>query len=339
MNEQTTSYTRSKYLVPEKISQAIEKCLSEYSMTLNDSKKIADCILRTSDFYIQNPKGQTPWSEKWCQIAQIAYYLPLNFLRSQAVAQEAAQLGFPLQKDLLIDFGSGLGAGSLPFVEKFQNSLQVIESSSIAFRIQSTVYQSLGHAPPHLGSENSLNFKNFSALFSFSMTELEKLPKWIENADQIVIIEPSTQTDGRKLLQVRSDLIAKGYSIWAPCPHQDACPLLANSKTDWCHDRIHAELPQWLLNIEKHLPMKNQTLTFGYLLASKKPAPSTNKWRLVGDRQDEKGKSRQMVCKSNQREFLAWMHRNGEPPEWPRGILIDPPENFELKSNEIRLKP
>ena len=75
-----------------------------------------------------------------------------------------------------------------------------------------------------------------------------------------------------------------------------------------------------------------------YLLVAKAAAPASKQWRIVGDRLEEKGKTRQLVCRGPEREFLSWMHRNGEAPEIPRGVLIDAPTDFEIKSNELRLK-
>jgi hypothetical protein len=69
---------------------AIEKILkARFHLDINgssvDQKKIAHCVVTMADFYQQNPFASTPWKESWCQIAQLAYYLPLNYLRTEAV--------------------------------------------------------------------------------------------------------------------------------------------------------------------------------------------------------------------------------------------------------------
>lgn len=337
---------RQIFEIPAKLEKAIETALSEYSLTFHDSKKIADAILRMSDFYISTPSIPTPWSEKWCQIAQLCYFLPLNYLRSLRVAHEAQLQNFPIAGQTLVDFGSGLGAGSLPWSQKFQTPIQIMETSSEAQRLHQKILEYLGEPSAVRAKDSELRHpkntskhpaKNFSALFSYALTELKELPDWAYQAQNLILIEPSTQRDGRNLMEQRKQLIEKGFSIWAPCTHQLTCPLLEKSKNDWCHDRLHLKMPDWYLEIEKHLPMKNATLTHSYLLASKTPAPANNQWRLVGDRVDEKGKTRQLVCRGPEREFLAWLHRDGEPPDHPRGILLSPLEKFEIKSNEIRV--
>jgi ribosomal protein RSM22 (predicted rRNA methylase) len=314
--------------------------LPEWNLSLQDSRAIANAVQRMSDFYINSPSAQTPWKESWCQIAQTAYFLPLNYVRSMAVFKEAIERNFPFHTGELLDFGSGLGAGSLPWLENWKGNLSYVERSSEAQKLHRQILQGRGinAASSRWISEKEIRpARNRTALFSYSLTEMLALPPWIFECESLIWIEPSTRDDGRLLLQRRKELLQKGFSLWAPCPHQLACPLFENSKTDWCHDRIFFAAPKWFQEIEKHLPMKNSTLTFSYLLASKKPAPSTARWRTVGDQLQEKGKTRQMICRNSEREFLSWLHRDGDAPDLPRGVLIDPPPSFEKKGSELRI--
>ncbi len=308
---------------------------------MTDSKRIADCVLKMSDFYIAQPASATPWKETWCQIAQLAYFLPLNFLRSQSVLMEAKARNFPFQSTELLDFGSGLGAGSLPWLSDAHPDKTVyVERSSEAQKIHRELLavSPASRQEAHWISEKEIKTsRTRTALFSYSLTELTALPAWIYECQSLIWIEPSTREDGRLLLQRRKDLLTKGFSAWAPCPHQQGCPLFEGSKTDWCHDRIFFDRPTWFQDIEKYLPMKNSTLTFSYLLASKAKAPEISQWRTVGDQLEEKGKTRQMICRGPEREFVSWLHRDGDAPEVPRGVLLEPPAQFEQKGTEIRI--
>lgn len=307
-----------------------------------NSKKIAQDILRLSDFFIQNPSAKTPWSEDWCQIAYVAYFLPLNYLRLHSVVNSGNEVNYFNDLNQVIDFGAGLGAGFL----NLNKSLK--PKKSYAIELASEPEQIL----------KSLELDNFAVewvrdyskisptnrqkslvCFSYSLTELKQLPDWCFDHEALMIVEPATREDGRKLLQTRDQLIKKGYSIWAPCTHQENCPLLTESKTDWCHDRVHLQMPEWFLEIEQHLPIKNSTVTMSYLLARKSPPPPTNKVRITGDLLKEKGKDRQLICRNQSREFLSWMYKNKlQQSEIPRGILIDQPQDFEKIANELRLK-
>jgi len=186
----------------------------------------------------------------------------------------------------------------------------------------------------------SYSGRNSCLVFSYSLTEIVELPAGWDRYEALMILEPSTSEDGRRLMQLRSKLIEAGYFMWAPCTHQLACPLLVQSKHDWCHDRFLVEAPAWFSQVEQQLPMKNKTVTTSYLLARKAPAPANlkNLGRLTGDSLPEKGKTRQLVCRGPAREFLTWMHKSVNPQTLSRGELVNLPEQFETKANELRLK-
>ena len=306
--------------LPEELSTAIAHALKDLGTDISDSRKIAECVLKTSDFYIQNPEESTPWKETWCQIAQVGYFFPLNYLRNQAVLDEAVDVGFPIHPESLLDFGAGLGAGSMPYLRHFKQQSHYIERSNSAHRIHRNLLSAITktETPKTNWNLDAFDVEKINAktvIFSYSLTELEKIPAWATRADSLIILEPATRDDGRKLLELRQNLIQQGFYMWAPCPHQLECPLLTNSKTDWCHDRIHLEMPDWFLDIEKNLPIKNKTLTFSYLLASRQKPPESDFWRLTGDMLEEKGKTKQLICRTPEREFLTWLHRHGKPTE------------------------
>lgn len=307
---------------------------------------IADSVLRLSDFYIEQPEAGTPWSERYCQIAYRHYYLPLNYQRCKKVLQRGQELGFFEDLKNFIDWGAGPGTASLAIKEV----LGVQVKKQMLFDLNKNTMQMFSDLHQSLGDKTYLDFldlrtaypdkKNTCLVFSYSLTEKNELPVGWKDYEALMILEPSTSQDGRKLLSLRQSLIDEGYTIWAPCTHQKSCPLLSLSKNDWCHDRVKVEAPDWFLQLEQLLPMKNKTITTSYLLARrKKPAESLAlKARLTGDSMEEKGKTRQLVCRNEQREFLTWMHKSLQPQTLNRGDLITIPVDVELKSNELRLK-
>ena len=54
----------------------------------------------------------------------------------------------------------------------------------------------------------------------------------------VAIIEPGTPTGHRRVLAAREQLLAAGWQVVAPCPHQLNCPL---SEPDWCHFSARVE--------------------------------------------------------------------------------------------------
>jgi ribosomal protein RSM22 (predicted rRNA methylase) len=52
-------------------------------------------------------------------------------------------------------------------------------------------------------------------------------------APAVLLVEPGTPAGHRRILAARMQLLAAGYVVAAPCPHQLDCPLAVPG--DWCH--------------------------------------------------------------------------------------------------------
>lgn len=352
----TRPFVRQHTVSPE-YQTRMEAALQAIGFSFSEPRRLAEAVLRLSDHYTQNPLAPTPWTEPWAQAASIAYYFPLNYARTRAVAEEAARLGFFSGLESLLDVGSGMGAALHALRDVAQGSARAIdlktfqagdisrEALHLGLRLGDQPYLTDVMDTRH-PSRDWLQNKSHRSMIaaSYVLTELESLPQWWLQAEALALVEPSTQDDGRRLMRVRAELLEKGFHVWAPCTHQGACPLLTHSEKDWCHDRIHWAAPAWWTEMEKHLPMKNRTLTFSYLLARKSlsaPLDLRNLARLTGDMLVEKGKTRQSVCRGDEREFLAWFPprmKKSEGIHLERGSLIRLSDGLEKKANEVRLK-
>jgi hypothetical protein len=318
---------------------------SEFNLDVSQEsaqRSLATDIMQMSNFYADHATSSTPWEEPWCQRAQLAYYLPLNVIRLRRVIREGKRVGFFKGIQSAVDFGSGLGA--MDFAGILESDADFlwrrpfeIEISNIARDLRERL------APAHESSSDGPEESPDLFMSSYALTELVDIPaeEFLARSQNLMIIEPSTRDDGRRLSEFRDRLIAAGGFAWAPCTHQEKCPLIQHSATDWCHDRVvvdgqYIEEVPWLQGLERFLPIKNRTLTMSYLLMSTRRPPSLEGYaRLTGDSLKEKGKTRQLFCRNADREFLAWMHRHGEPPAYPRGELVQVPQGF-MKSNELR---
>lgn len=323
-------------MIPSFLEQKIEQLLKLHGLKLSDSAKLAAAVQRMSDFYIENPESQTPWHEDWAQVAQIVYYLPLNFLRNQRVLEILKPMDFFSQVESLYEFGAGLSPSWLALKQAGLNLREThfSERSIEAIKIFGKLHTEgavVTHKLPAMSKPNNV------LICSYSLTELARHPDMLFKADRLILIEPSTRQDGRRLMELRSQLIEKGYSIWAPCTHQGACPLLTQSKTDWCHDRVSVDMPEWFTEIEEHLPFKNKTITLSYLVAARAPSPiKSGVARVIGDFLKEKGKTRQLVCRGPKREFLTALTRKTEPLEYYRGDLLELSPKTTSVSDELR---
>ncbi len=328
--------------------------LKNYQMNLYDAQNLrtlAAAILKLSDHYqsTQDKLKITDWSDKKNQMAYLAYFHFLNLQRSRRVFTQADQFNFFQGVELVLDFGSGLGAGSYDWKgEKF------FFDWPTAHRLHQQIADDVP-SPDHWRSQD-LDLSDFLALkqkksvlgiFSFSLVEMKSWPEWIFNLDKIIFIEPSVQNISRDLMALRQTLIENSFQVVAPCVHQEACPMLTYSKKDWCHDRLDTFQPDWFKALETVLPIKNQTLTLSYLAVQKKMVTQKESQstggnaRVVSDWLPEKGKSRLMICQNQHRQFLSALKRNSEINiEFKRGQLIqlDDSLDFMKTSAEIRVE-
>ncbi|TGO06716.1 small ribosomal subunit Rsm22 family protein [Serinibacter arcticus] len=65
-------------------------------------------------------------------------------------------------------------------------------------------------------------------------------------AQCVLVVEPGTPAGYGRILTVRAELIAAGWRIVAPCPHEHVCPLAqgtgaGSDTTDWCHAAVRLE--------------------------------------------------------------------------------------------------
>ncbi|MFZ4405151.1 MAG: small ribosomal subunit Rsm22 family protein [Pseudobdellovibrionaceae bacterium] len=345
----------SSFALPESIEHIIIEQLHLYGYHTDQSQKLAGYVKKLSDYFIENPGAETPWSEKWAQIAYWAYFFPLNYLRNRAVMQDLAQwVPRSMEYKNIVDVGAGLGTASLAWQQhgvknSYDTQFLFIEKNEPLKKINADYFQKM-HPQAHWQKDltEPKKIKSSLVLFSYSFLEMQKqmaaLQDWLFCAPVIVLLEPSVQDHARQLMQFRQVLIENGYEIAAPCVHQKNCPLLAQPK-DWCHHRIEFAQPLWFEKMEQHLPMRNKTLTYSYLIAVKNNRPAEDKnshtaaatARVIGDLLQEKGKDRQMVCAGETRQFLSWLHRQKNTQILTRGSVIQwPLELSENKSSELR---
>jgi ribosomal protein RSM22 (predicted rRNA methylase) len=340
------------FKIPDHFEQIIVDELKVLGVDPLGYSRIAESIIRLSNHF-NEAKLKSPLQEKWGQLAYLSYYLPLNYLRAQAVCQEALRLGFFKGLHSFIDIGSGMGSLTINLCEIKSDwkSAKSIDVASAALAIQAKFLKDTSvHVQLVQQDQITANDRYDLAALSYSWNELSadeksKMLDELLKFEAILIIEPSTSTHARGLMQLRQDLIDQSYFAWGPCTHQEACPLLTESKTDWCHDRIAMQKSKWFTMIEKLLPFKNETLTYSYLLMRRTPPAHAKHegfdWtRVIGDELVEKGKTRQAVCRSSVREFFAWFpqrlkHNNFG---YTHGSSLELKTTADKKSNEIRIK-
>lgn len=327
---------KREFGIPADLQAAIESLLRQWNWW-GRWPELAKAVTELSDHFHAN-QNVTPWDHARFQAAYLAYFLPLNYARMRAVLREAQLQSVPLS-DEVIDLGSGPGTATLAWpTEMSPKSFEHWELSSRAQEIHRALLKNrTTDESSHNWITTAPRLEGRTVVASYALNEFKKWPDELMKAKTLILVEPSTQEIARRLMAYRPELKGNDFYFWAPCTHQMNCPLLVHSKTDWCHDRVHFLPPRWWPELDRFLPMRNQTLTFSYLIASKaEPLRPANIGRVIGDTLREKGKARQAYCRNESREFLSWLAKAGEPQEIPHGSIAYLPEDTELKGNELR---
>lgn len=280
------------------------------------------------------------WSDPGLRAAYLIYFSTLNHIRAQYVVQEATRLGFLNGTKGLLDVGCGSAVALLTFAEKFKSQFHFGAWDLRSEALEEAEFWGRGYSTPVMVFEfvNQQDLTRFDTfLFSYSLNEIGSLPPAAKQASKLIFIEPSTQLASRNLMSLRNDLISQGWSIKAPCTHQKPCPLLTHSVKDWCHHRIDFDQPSWFERLEENLPIKNKNLTLSYLLADRFPEIQKSEMvRVIGDLMVEKGKSKILVCRGENREFLSAQTKDISELSVSRGSVVILKSSIP-KSNEIRI--
>jgi ribosomal protein RSM22 (predicted rRNA methylase) len=91
---------------------------------------------------------------------------------------------------------------------------------------------------------------------------------WERTGDTLLVVEPGTPAGYARIIELRAQLIARGAHVLIPCPHDNACPLVA---PDWCH------FAQRLPRSRDHMMLKDADVPFedekfSYVALSRVPA-------------------------------------------------------------------
>lgn len=130
------------------------------------------------------------------------------------------------------------------------------------------------------------------------------LERHVEAHGSLVVVEPALRDRTRRLHRVRDALAELGFSIFAPCLHRAPCPALER-ESDWCHEDLPIDLPEWLVPVARAAGLRYQRLTFSYLVLRRDAArlrdaigsrPGTTKLRVVSERRTTKGKCEAFLC-------------------------------------------
>ncbi len=168
----------------------------------------------------------------------------------------------------LLDVGAGPGTASWAAVEAFSSltSFALLDDNAALRALALDLARGsarLGDLKYDKGEAGALLARSESAdlvVASYMIGELGEAARtrlaeslWNKTRDTLLVVEPGTPAGYQRILALRRQLLAAGAHVAAPCPHDDACPLIA---PDWCH------FTQRLPRSRAHMQLKAAELPF-----------------------------------------------------------------------------
>jgi ribosomal protein RSM22 (predicted rRNA methylase) len=183
----------------------------------------------------------------------------------------------------LLDVGAGPGTASRAVAEAFPalTSFALIDANAALRSLALDLLQdnprfrdlsyAAGKARTALASADRADLVIASYLIGeLGETERSALADalWARTGDTLLVVEPGTPAGYTRILKLRTQLIAAGAHVAAPCPHDQTCPL---SPPDWCH------FSQRLARSRAHKQLKGAEVPFederfSYVVLTRAPA-------------------------------------------------------------------
>lgn len=275
--------------------------------------------------------------------ARALFWLPRDLPKVQRAVSELAFAGALPDRPLkVLDLGAGLGATSLGLLRALPAGRAVAEITAVdrdarALEVFQRVFaraQSAGLAPAGVtaqtltrdlsadGWDESLGTYDV-ILAGLSLVELAQATAESESArgaviaervrailphlaedGALILVEPGSRHETRALHHARDALLSAGVTVFSPCLHARACPMLTNER-DWCHEDLpELSLPPWLVPIAKLAGLRWDGPTWSYLVLRRDgrtlrdaiAAEGRTSLRMVSNLMATKGKIETLVC-------------------------------------------
>jgi ribosomal protein RSM22 (predicted rRNA methylase) len=260
--------------------------------------RLADSVRRLIGDY----RGGAPATEPLLRnmvdaTAYAAYRMPATHA---AVAAALAQLPAGLAPASLTDLGGGTGAAAWAARDVFGRiPVTVLDQVPEALKLGERIAQGEGFAWQEWRLGEPVPAADLVTV-SYVLTELDEdarrdLVAQAGAAAQraVVLVEPGTPPGYRRILEARESLIAGGWHVAAPCPHQLVCGMQGR---DWCH--FAARVNRSAL----HRRLKDATLSyedekFSFVAATRQPGGAPG--RIVRHPVYRKGLVSMQLCRAD----------------------------------------
>lgn len=185
------------------------------------------------------------------EAARLAYLiarLPATFAAARTALAELARRAPALAPASLLDLGAGAGGAAWAACETFAGFGRAVlnERDAGMIALGRRLAAAAGHPVLGAAAWRSADLTAGAGfpeadlvILSYALGELPEdaaepvlLRAWAAARQALVLVEPGSRRGFATIRAARTRLLAAGASLAAPCPHQQACPIV---DPDWCH--------------------------------------------------------------------------------------------------------
>jgi ribosomal protein RSM22 (predicted rRNA methylase) len=228
--------------LPAALRQAVERELD--GVPLDELRRAADSLSRRYRDELRD--GSLHLSGQLAVGAYLATRLPATYAAIRAAIDSAAAALPDFEPRSLLDIGAGPGTALWAASDRWPglDRAALVEASAAArevgarlasfapLPVASWIAADVASAFPDLPRSDLVTI-------AYVLDELAPATRatvvdhaWRATSGVLLVVEPGTPAGWQRILAARSQLLAAGARLAAPCPHRHPCPLVA---PDWCH--------------------------------------------------------------------------------------------------------
>ena len=212
--------------------------------------------------------------------AYLVTRMPATYAAARAVLQETHRLLGDREISSVLDIGAGGGAASLAALEEYPAAAVTLVDRDRALLEAAREWLPQARSTAEDATRTPALDPHDLVILAYSAGEIAKAPLaklWKAALVALVIIEPGTPRGFAVIRAARSELLAAGAHMIAPCPAAGACPIV---DPDWCHFAARVERSSLHRRI-KAADLNYEDEKYSYVALAREPVtPAAS--RIVG---------------------------------------------------------
>jgi ribosomal protein RSM22 (predicted rRNA methylase) len=212
--------------------------------------------------------------------AYLVTRMPATYAAARAVLRETHRLLGGREISSVLDIGAGSGAAALAALEEYPAAAVTLIDRDRALLDAAREWLPQARVLADDATRTSTLVPHDLVILAYSAGEIARLPLatlWQAARVALLLIEPGTPRGFAVIRAARSELLAAGAHMIAPCPAEGACPVI---DPDWCHFAARVERSALHRRI-KGADLGYEDEKYSYVALAREPvAPAAS--RIVG---------------------------------------------------------